>query len=67
MGEDGAPRDKPGDDAEILEHFSARWIRFAVKTCGTAKKGADSTPVETALTPLLPHIAAQDADDFEMG
>jgi hypothetical protein len=33
--------------AARLERFSAKWIRFAVKKCGT--KRADSTSVETAL------------------
>jgi putative endonuclease len=32
-----------------LEHFSAKWIRFAVKKCGKPKKRDDSTSVETAL------------------
>ena len=30
------------------EHFSAKWIRFAVKKCGISKKRADSTCVESA-------------------
>jgi hypothetical protein len=34
---------------EELEHFSAKWIRFAVQKCGTAKQRGDSTPVETTL------------------
>src|SRR5689334_18260039 len=32
-----------------LEPFSAKWIRFAAKECGTPRKGDDSTQVETAL------------------
>jgi hypothetical protein len=32
-----------------LAQFSAKWIRFAVKNCGTRKKRADSTEVEAAL------------------
>ncbi len=32
-----------------LEHFSAKWIRCAVKKCGSPKKRDDSTQVETAL------------------
>ncbi|CAH1664754.1 hypothetical protein CHELA20_40391 [Hyphomicrobiales bacterium] len=32
-----------------LEHFSAKWIRFAVKKCGTTKKRADSMQMESAL------------------
>jgi hypothetical protein len=32
-----------------LEHFSAKWIRFAVKKCGNSKRRDDSTTVETAL------------------
>ena len=32
-----------------LEHFSAKWIRFAVKKCATTKKRVDSTSVEAAL------------------
>jgi len=26
------------DQAPALEHFSAKWIRFAVKKCGTPRK-----------------------------
>jgi hypothetical protein len=33
----------------VLEHFSGKWIRFAVKNCGMAKKRADSMQMETAL------------------
>jgi hypothetical protein len=31
--------------------LSAKWIRFAVKKCGTPKKRADSMDMETALDP----------------
>ncbi|PVE25837.1 YraN family protein [Microvirga sp. KLBC 81] len=31
------------------EHFSAKWIRFAVQKCGRAKGRADSTRAESAL------------------
>ncbi|MBM6583489.1 hypothetical protein ILT44_25130 [Microvirga sp. BT689] len=34
---------------DALEHFSAKWIRFAVKKCGTPRKRADSMPMETVL------------------
>jgi hypothetical protein len=33
----------------IREHFSAKWIRFAVEKCSPAKKRADSAQMETAL------------------
>jgi hypothetical protein len=32
-----------------LEQFSAKWMRFAVRICGTRKKRAISTHGETAL------------------
>jgi hypothetical protein len=32
-----------------VEHFSAKWIRFAVRKCGTRKKRAGSMKMETAL------------------
>jgi hypothetical protein len=43
---------KPGpvfqhDVLKVLEHFSAKWLRFAVKKCGKPRKRDDSTPVET--------------------
>lgn len=31
------------------KHFPAKWFRFAVRKCGTTKKRADSTRVESAL------------------
>ena len=37
----------------VLEHFSAKWIQFAVKECGITKKRVDSTQVETALRARL--------------
>jgi hypothetical protein len=37
----------PGID--VSEHFSAKWIRFAVKKCGTSDKRADSMSMEAAL------------------
>ena len=36
----------------LLEHFSAKWIRFAVQKCSIAKKRADSVKTETALVEL---------------
>ncbi len=41
-----------------LKHFSAKWIRFAVKKCGKSKKRDDSTQVETALVPFLAILLA---------
>ena len=38
-----------GEDDKLLEHFSAKWIRFAVQKCGSAKRRANSTSVEMAL------------------
>ncbi len=32
-----------------LEHFSAKWTRFAVQKCGTTKKGAAPAQMEAAL------------------
>jgi hypothetical protein len=37
-----------------LEHSSAKWIRFAVKKCGTAKKRADSMTMDTAIVMPTP-------------
>ena len=44
-----------------LKHFSAKWIRFAVKKYGKSKKRGDSTQVETALVPLLAILLALSA------
>jgi len=44
-----------------LEHFSAKWIRFAFKKCGKPKKRDDSTQVETVLGALLRSAILQSA------